>query len=387
MLIYNRKWKNFAAIYKLTCLKNKRIYVGRTKDFGKRSRDHARYVNHPEFLGPWWAKEFAESCGATDFERDYMMEVLEYVDGLEGDELDNFLDEREIYWIEKLDATNPDIGFNTHKGGQGNAKPPKEKYRWHGYKSDLYVVFDLESGETELIYGLKNVDKEYGFTGGLAHNAHCTFNSVNHRWYVVDANVKERARLMDRYVKVAKNKIEQMRTTGDRHVSQLLQVLINKLEDYYRIEMAIYSTYPYEPCVDESTLIRIRQTQEELKRLRTDYILHARSYNKFENNDVKYAVAVYEISSKHIVYYDSLDAACNVLNFSKFNLHMKMRNAMPIAGKYYVYFLDDDLADKHLAEVRKNCSKSAKDRSRIYPYYCGYLKTRPGGTILQIMKN
>ena len=46
MIICNRKSYNFPCIYKLTCLKNGRIYVGQTKNFGRRMRDHARAVQN-----------------------------------------------------------------------------------------------------------------------------------------------------------------------------------------------------------------------------------------------------------------------------------------------------------------------------------------------------
>ena len=105
---------NFACIYKLTHIKSKKIYVGKTLCFGKRMgqyRSAFRSKRAYRYAAPWILKLRAKApTHVIDFDREFKVEVLEEV-------TEDNINEREIYWIEKLQARNPSIGFNIAKGG------------------------------------------------------------------------------------------------------------------------------------------------------------------------------------------------------------------------------------------------------------------------------
>jgi group I intron endonuclease len=88
------------VIYKTTNLINDKIYVGKDKN------------NNPKYLGSGKLLLAAlKKYGKKNFKK----EILE--DCLTIDELNK----REIYWIEQLNATDRQIGYNLLKGGQGGA--------------------------------------------------------------------------------------------------------------------------------------------------------------------------------------------------------------------------------------------------------------------------
>lgn len=93
-------------IYKIINTVNGKIYIGKNS------------TSDPEYMGSGVVLFKAKSK--------YGIEAFEKViveDNIESEEL---LNEREIYWIAKYDATNPEIGYNRAPGGEGNTG------KWNG---------------------------------------------------------------------------------------------------------------------------------------------------------------------------------------------------------------------------------------------------------------
>lgn len=88
------------VIYKTTNLINNKIYIGK-RIFNKDKFFKNKYYGSGRAL-----KEAIKKYGIENFDR----EILEEVDN-------DFLDEREIYWIQKYKSNNKDIGYNLTKGG------------------------------------------------------------------------------------------------------------------------------------------------------------------------------------------------------------------------------------------------------------------------------
>ena len=111
----------FGYIYKITNLANGKIYVGKRQS--------------PKFDLNYWGsgvhiQRAVKKYGKENFKR----EVLEWCESLDK------IVAREIYWIETLDAQNPEIGYNLARGGLGSAgctwsEESKEKLR--KYKGPL----------------------------------------------------------------------------------------------------------------------------------------------------------------------------------------------------------------------------------------------------------
>lgn len=89
----------YGYIYKTTNLLNGKIYIGQKKS--------EKFLNE-KYLGSGARFRSAlKSYGKENF-------VVEIIDTAESSEE---LDKKEIYWIEKYDARNPDIGYNLSIGG------------------------------------------------------------------------------------------------------------------------------------------------------------------------------------------------------------------------------------------------------------------------------
>jgi len=88
------------VIYKTTNLVNGKIYIG------KRIFDSQKFLKNKYYGSGRLLKEAINKYGFSNFER----EILEEVDN-------NFLSEREIYWIKLYNSNNLEIGYNLTIGG------------------------------------------------------------------------------------------------------------------------------------------------------------------------------------------------------------------------------------------------------------------------------
>ena len=101
-----------AIIYKITNTKNNKIYIGQTKQpLNKRFRDHISHAFNSERPNDLNCKLYIamREEGINHF----IIEELELIENTTR----YFADKKEIDWISKLDATNPEIGYNVDKGG------------------------------------------------------------------------------------------------------------------------------------------------------------------------------------------------------------------------------------------------------------------------------
>ncbi len=91
-------------IYKTTNIQNGKIYVGQD------SRDRKTYLGSGKLI-----QRAIKKYGKKNFKK----EILEICYSKEE------LNEREIYWIEKLNSTDLSIGYNIRLGGEGIARGSK----------------------------------------------------------------------------------------------------------------------------------------------------------------------------------------------------------------------------------------------------------------------
>lgn len=103
---------NISCIYKITNTVNNKIYVGQTKNFNRRIEEYKHKSKNITKKSKYRIMLEIEKYGFHNFK----FSVLERVDDI------SILDEREIYWISKLDSRNPDIGYNSKTGGKSCGK-------------------------------------------------------------------------------------------------------------------------------------------------------------------------------------------------------------------------------------------------------------------------
>lgn len=99
------------CIYKITNLINNKIYIGKTIDFKRRYKEYqAKSKNPYKYKSNRY--EIILEMYKYGFDN-FKFNIIEYCEN----ELQ--LNEREIYWISKLNSRNSDIGYNKKTGGIG----------------------------------------------------------------------------------------------------------------------------------------------------------------------------------------------------------------------------------------------------------------------------
>lgn len=109
--IRNGCGKNVSCvIYKFTNLVNGKIYIGQTKNsLRKRVISHLSQSNNNNKHKKHYFQRALYKYGLTNFD----IEILETCDYQN-------LNNREIYWINHFNTTDPELGYNCTFGGQGN---------------------------------------------------------------------------------------------------------------------------------------------------------------------------------------------------------------------------------------------------------------------------
>lgn len=147
------------GIYKVTNTINGMFYVGKSNNIERRFSQHLEGYQSATLL-----KRAINKYGPENF----VLDILE-----ECDEKD--LNEREKYWISKLDARNRSVGYNIHPGGDGgdvcSAMPP-EMYEefckkvsegvtgrtWTDHQRE--VMSEKMSGKGNPMYGKHSSEKQ-----------------------------------------------------------------------------------------------------------------------------------------------------------------------------------------------------------------------------------
>jgi group I intron endonuclease len=103
-------------IYKTTNLINNKFYIGQEKN------DSDSYLGSGKIL-----KNAIQKYGKQNFRK----EILEICEN------EKELDEKEIYWIKKLNATNRKIGYNICEGGRVNRTMTGKNHPMYGKKHSI----------------------------------------------------------------------------------------------------------------------------------------------------------------------------------------------------------------------------------------------------------
>lgn len=101
--------EHYVFIYLLTIKTNNLIYVGQTTDLTRRKKEYRNKIHQFNKSNNYRCMNEIRKVGYDNLK----FEILDYADSKEE------LNQKEIFWIDKLDSTNPDIGLNVKAGGAG----------------------------------------------------------------------------------------------------------------------------------------------------------------------------------------------------------------------------------------------------------------------------
>lgn len=193
--------ENFGYIYKITNTINNKIYIGKTKEtIDSRYKRHIYDIEHHKTKSLLY--DAMKKYGIDSFK----VEQIDVADTLED------LNEKEKFYIKNLNSTNPAIGYNINKGGDGGHGGPMFKGHHHseetrkqmsisrmGDKNSNYgnhrIMPDEEKhkhacpGELNGMYGKKH-SEESKVKNRLAHigSKRMTNNEIYPKYKVIKIN-------------------------------------------------------------------------------------------------------------------------------------------------------------------------------------------------------
>ena len=144
--------KYVGNIYIVTCLINNKIYIGQTRNelydrWAGHKHDAQRREYHTAF------SKAIKKYGSDNFK----MELLEKIEVDTEDELNNKLNEREIYYISKYHSLTHENGYNITKGGDNIGKA--QKVTTYCFTPDGEFVKEFESrADAGRFIGVKGED-------------------------------------------------------------------------------------------------------------------------------------------------------------------------------------------------------------------------------------
>ena len=375
MLHYDRPNLDFACVYKIVCKKNGLIYVGQTNNFGHRMREHARHVAHYETTSVWWARVFAKSYGAKDFNEDYDVTILDYFDIDDPIKLRDALSHSERWWIERFDSTNRKYGFNTQAGGWYPCKLPENKLLRHGFKRSAYYVYDYNTGNVTLKYSMAAIGEMLGKPTSIIKSYKRTMLLLDGRWLILDMAYKHRLETAEKFYKNAIENVRDSKIEG-REAQILISTMIT-MRAYIVAENTILVQFPtkvgdngnVDTVSDENSGVAIKNTElweKRLTQLELEYIRCASSYvelpdpsnstkRQFKASITNLPIKVVDIQTNEVRSYLSITEFVAANNVSKFNFYKKLKRGTLINKRHLLYFLDTDLREYFLESVREYC--------------------------------
>jgi len=158
------------GIYKVTNKINKKFYIGKSKDIEKRWYGYKTF--HGQHKRDSYFLRALQKYGPDEF----IFEVIEECS------LEN-LNEREKFWIEKLQARNQEIGYNMRQGGDGGdtskfinyskvSKSIKKAYKEGRLKSTGWPQHNT-CGTKGKTWRVKDTFKWTGNQNGTGHKGFC----------------------------------------------------------------------------------------------------------------------------------------------------------------------------------------------------------------------
>jgi len=135
------------GIYIIRNLVNNKIYIGQSKDIKRRWAEHKRKYKNESEREHSYLYNAMRKYGISSFSFD----VLEECD-------ETILNEREIYYIDKFNSTDHNVGYNISPGGDSNSNllnennpnakmtveevwDIREAYKNHKNKNEIYQKY------------------------------------------------------------------------------------------------------------------------------------------------------------------------------------------------------------------------------------------------------
>ena len=398
MILCDRKSLNFGCIYKLTYRNpnskyNNRIYIGQTKSLTTRLNGYKNAFKRKGSAKQRWINMLQSKDDVYDFYKYFDIEVQQYVE----DEYER--DKAEIFWIEKLDARNSKIGFNTQIGGRGHAplnvlpspyaaymsKISRNAYCPHPLQS--YFIYDNNEDDVDYVFSMHTM-KTYGMTQDEAYDSMVTKYLVSGRYMVYHYLFSQRNADMVKFYMEKRGRINEIDRNLEggkpdkRHAGVIINSLIRHVKLYIHVEEIILNEYSHlgkDVVITDKRIEYWKSQLKQLLHLQLKYvnIVTKLDYNLNDKSSVpNVPVLVYDVLLNKIVsVHDNIEDAIAAYNGDRIRTLMKMKKVVLLKKRYFFYYGDIEILDE-MYLVLKNKVKKLDDKSLWYKYNCGYFAAR-----------
>ena len=247
-----------SCIYKVTEHCTGKIYVGQTINFKARLRKYSCVARSEErFVAEaWWIKHAMIFYYPIDLFNDYDFEVIELVPDVSK------LNEREIYWIDALDARNPEVGYNIMPGGTGHvpygkrvmknpyyytlSKKPRSTRRKEAGVAfpKMIYAYNTKTSEVDLYFSGRSADDAFGYKNGRCSTATAVGAKIDDRFfYYFDDKLRRKAadKMIDKQYKIINKYLPIMQSDihdhSDYTANKAIKILCRYLRGLIAVEL------------------------------------------------------------------------------------------------------------------------------------------------------
>lgn len=391
----------FSCIYKLTNRKNNKIYVGKTTNYGHRMGQYRTAFRSPNIDAQtkWIADLKHETeTGVIDFNSLFKQEVLERVDP-------EHLDEREIYWIDKLDARNPAVGYNIAAGGSlydNSVSVNRYRIKLGGEcKRHITTIYDMIDNSIAVYFTLGAAARDVGIDKDSAAEITRRAVEVQSRYLLIRFNRDDRLKIFRTYTSKQFKKMKQYsklranRNDLQAHVARMANRIVRYCDAVIAVEKYSYEVDYRDKAYFDSVL----REYENVKKSASDFILPThrqevaskrREFTKaviengiilkdqnFNKNHIP--VILFDKTTKKLYPFGEVKLAAKYLGVSQDQLRSRLEWGTVISEKYFAYYANNDRREKvarKLHEGNRHKRKTSEVKSDTYLYYVGYFMVR-----------
>ena len=268
----------WGIIYKTTCLLNNKIYVGQHCRFDRDYND--KYLGSGTDI-----LKALDFYGSSNFKREVLGEFLSL----------NALNVQEIYWIDRLGACDPKIGYNRHIGGGGFSEQnvvkmlltrklndPNNEYLAKGVKTCREKgIYQTRAKKRCLTSHKKSIKELLDFKFDEKFYARCSSCQEIKKLYINCCSMKQISKIVGTHISSLKHILSKMICCGEIDRDLLLKQLEFTTDDFKYI------------------------TNEECERIKKERLLKGNSRKNKTYKEIYGAESENILSKKDVGFYSS----------------------------------------------------------------------------------
>lgn len=364
------------CIYLLTNRYDGKKYVGQTSNLTKRLAKHRYAMNHQSFGYRKSNKEYrlyTENSGKM-FDDIFIPSILEV------EEDPNKRNDKEKFWIDKLNTTDPSIGYNDKHGGdyKPHVRTDGDSAKYIRQTKEIYVYDSLED-----VYMEFESAAAFGATiGMLGENVGDRARSMhlarNGRYYIFFKDSAYRDKITRKYIDKIKTKLVgdindpkfKLRATINSRINYMTKILevLRNVENHFNN----HGDIDLQKEIDFFESCRICDKREESRKIHRLKTHTAKANNIPIVDDSAHrgtSIVLVDPETCEYIPFVDIPTASKTLDVPNSTMKNYARDGIKLRGKWYIYYINDDRREDTLDRVwesYKSKGKSVRDYAKGY---------------------